>query len=238
MQQAIHSSDVEQFDKMADAWWDLNGVCKPLHQLNPFRLQYVMDRVNLIGKSVLDLGCGAGILSESLSKAGACVTAIDPAANLIDVAKEHARQGNLEIDYINADAAQYASCHQKSCAKKFDVITCMELLEHVADPGELIAICKNLLAKNGLVFFSTINRNIKAYALAIIAAEYMFKLLPIGTHTYAQFIKPKELATAIRQNKLELIDISGINYNPLCATVTLVASPSVNYLACAKYMVD
>ena len=238
MRQAIDDSDVEQFDKMADAWWDLDGVCKPLHQLNPFRLQYVMDRVNLKDKSVLDLGCGAGILAESLSKAGACVTAVDPAANLIDVAKVHARQGNLQIDYINTDAAQYAICHQKSCVKKFDVITCMELLEHVADPGELITICKNLLAKNGLVFFSTINRNIKAYSLAIIAAEYMFKLLPIGTHSYAKFIKPNELATAIRQNKLELTDITGINYNPLCARVTFVASPGVNYLACAKYMVD
>lgn len=238
MQQAIYSSDVEQFDKMADEWWDVSGVCKPLHELNPFRLQYVTDIVKLTGKTVLDLGCGGGILAESLNKSGAYVTAVDPSYRLIDAARLHAKQHDLAIDYIVADAAQYAMQHKESYASKFDVITCMELLEHVPDPYEIIEICKKLLTKNGLVFFSTINRNFKAYVLAVIAAEYMLKLLPISTHNYAQFIKPSELAAAIRNNNLELMDITGIDYNPLFSSIKLGSSPSVNYLACAKNIVE
>jgi 2-polyprenyl-6-hydroxyphenyl methylase/3-demethylubiquinone-9 3-methyltransferase len=234
MQQAMYSSDVEQFDKMAEEWWNLNGVCKPLHELNPFRLQYITDRVSLSGKMVLDLGCGGGILSESLKKSGAEVTGIDPAKNLIEAAKYHAKENNLEINYIVADAEQYAN----DCTNKFDIITCMELLEHVSDPSELVGICKKLLVDNGIVFFSTLNRNFKSYALSIIAAEYVLKLLPIGTHNYANFIKPNELATAIRKNNLQLTDITGLEYNPISSSVKLVTSPSVNYLACAKNIVD
>jgi len=219
----VDKQEVQKFDAMAKEWWDLDGPMKPLHQLNPLRLQYIENHVTLKDKKVLDLGCGGGILSEGLAKAGATVTGIDMATDAIHVAKEHGEK--LNIHYLKSTAETFANKH----AGEFDVITCMEMLEHVPDPTSIVSACEKLIKPDGHIFFSTINRNPKSYLLAILAAEYIFCLLPKGTHEYEKFIRPSELDNWVKKSNLNTTDITGLFYNPLTKEFKLSKDTSVNY---------
>lgn len=231
MQNNIYSSEeLKKFAAMANQWWDPNGPCKPLHGLNPLRLSYIENLVNIENKSVLDIGCGGGILSESMAQKGANVTAIDLAPELISVAKLHLLESKLKVDYQLIDVLDMAKLHPE----KFDVITCMEMLEHVPDPLLVVQQIKKLLKPQGLVFFSTLNRNLKSYIYSILGAEYFLKLLPKGTHDYEKFIRPSELTQFSRKNQLTLIDLQGVAYNPLNSQFSFTEDISVNYLACFK----
>lgn len=226
----IDPQEIAKFDEVAPEWWDIEGPLKPLHQLNPFRLNFIQSHIDLNGLNVLDIGCGGGILTESLSKAGAKASGIDMSEPAIKAAKEHAEKHNLPIHYQQISAENYAAEHPHSV----DIITCMELLEHVPDPASIIAACANLVKPGGHVFMSTLNRNLKSYLFAILGAEYVLKLLPKGTHDYAKFIKPSELDTWASAAGLELLDLTGITYNPLRSTYSLTDDVSVNYLACFR----
>ncbi len=221
--------EIEQFEAMAPHWWDKNGPCKPLHDLNPTRVQFIKQHCQLDNKQVLDIGCGGGILTERLQAEGALVTGIDAASMLIKVAQEHQQEiADLDpIQYYISTAEDFAKHHPA----KFDIITCMELLEHVPDPQSLIHAISTLLKPNGQVFLSTLNRTPKSYALAILGAEYLLKLLPKGTHTYDQFIKPSELNTCLENVGLSLKDLQGMHYNPFSRSASLQEDVSVNYLA-------
>lgn len=221
-------SELDKFSKMSHHWWDLTGPCAPLHGINPIRLSFVKQQLNLQEKSVIDIGCGGGIFSESLAAEGAAVTGIDRNAELIQVAKLHLHESNLKVDYHATDVALYAEKHPHS----FDAVTCMELLEHVPDPAAIIKNCRELVKPNGLVFFSTINRNISAYLKAVIGAEYLLKMLPIGTHDYDKFIKPSELTAWCREHGLTLKALQGFSYNPLKQHYFACDDVSVNYMAC------
>lgn len=226
----VTASEVAQFDALASRWWDLNGPFKPLHKLNPIRLRFITDQVALSGKHVLDVGCGAGILTESLSKAGAITMGIDMAQEVIKVAKLHALESTLSIDYEVISVETLAKARPDS----FDVITCMEMLEHVPDPESVIASCATLLKPGGIAFFSTINRTLMAYAQAIVAGEYLLGLLPRGTHCYEKFMTPAELSGALRQQGLSLLKLKGMTYNPLSQQFALASNVSVNYLISAQ----
>lgn len=219
--------EIEQFSNLADRWWDPMGPCKPLHQLNPTRFQYITLHHDLKDAMVLDIGCGGGILSESLAKAGAKVSAIDASEQLIEVA--HAHQETLGIHYETTTAEEFAKTH----AGEFDVITCMELLEHVPDPQSLLKACQTLLKPGGKLFVSTLNRTPKAYVYAIMAAEYILRLLPKKTHDYNQFIRPSELHQWLTRAGLVLEDLTGLQYNPLTAKAYLHDDLNVNYLGYA-----
>lgn len=227
-EQNMDAAEVNKFDRMAERWWDPEGECRPLHEINPARLFFIQQHADLADKSALDVGCGGGILSEALACAGARVSAIDAAQKALTVAKLHAAQAGLDIDYQQQFAERYAAQH----AAEYDVVTCMELLEHVPDPSSLLAACAQLAKPGGRVFVSTINRNPKAYALAVLGAEYIMRLLPRGTHDYAKFIKPSELARHARDAGLRLIKTAGIRYNPLLRSAWLTSSVDVNYLMC------
>lgn len=225
-----------KFESQASIWWDLKGPCRPLHDLNPTRLQFITDHVLLAGKQVLDLGCGAGILSESLAKKGAFVTGIDVSLPLIEAAKAHADlhpddalpfKLSERLNYQVATAETFTVEHQQY----FDVIVCMELLEHVPDPLSLIQACAKMIKPQGHLFFSTLNRTLKSYCLAILAAEKIFKILPNGTHEYKKFIRPQELSELLRKTSLKLIELKGMNYNPFTHRANLTNDVSVNYLA-------
>ena len=223
--------EIAKFDLIANDWWDPKGKSRPLHDLNPTRLQFIADRVSLADKTVLDIGCGGGILSESMAARGAMVTGLDVAPSVLAVAKLHAAQNNIEnIHYVEASAEEFAETH----AKHFDVVTCMELLEHVPDPESLIAAASKLVKPQGHLFFSTLNRNPKSYLLAILGAEYILNLLPRGTHEYAKFIRPSELAKWFTKSGIMLQDLAGIQYNPFTHTATLNDDVSVNYLVHAR----
>lgn len=228
----IDPHEISKFEAMAARWWDTGGDFKPLHELNPLRLQYINERCGgLAGKSVLDIGCGGGILSEALAREGAAVTGIDAAAGPLNVARLHQlRSTGLQIEYHQQTAEAHASEHPG----RYDVITCMELLEHVPDPASLVAACRCLIKADGQVFFSTINRNPKAYLLAIVGAEYLLGMLPRGTHDYAKFIRPAELARWLRRSALGLRDISGMVYSPLTRSYALSRDTAVNYLVHAQ----
>ncbi len=230
LQPNIDPAEVEKFDDKNMDWWNPKGPAKPLHQLNPHRLAYIKENTNLSDKSLLDIGCGGGILSEALAKAGANVTAIDMNPHALEAAKKHAEEQQLKIHYQQASAEQYL----QNCDQKFDVITCMELLEHVPDPCQLVKDCSKLLKPEGVIFFSTVNRNPKAYFLAILGAEYILRLLPRGTHHYDKFIKPSELACWLRKAKLSLQNLRGISYQPLTGAFSLSDDTDVNYLVCAN----
>ncbi len=221
--------ELDKFNALANRWWDPEGPQKPLHALNPARLGYVRERVPLRDARVLDVGCGAGLLSEALAREGARVTAIDLAPDLIKVAKLHRLESGIDVDYRLAAVETLA----EEAPGSFDAVACMEMLEHVPDPGAVVAACATLLKPGGRLFLSTLNRTPAAFALAIVGAEYVARMLPKGTHHYRDFIKPSELAAWLRAAGLELEDVSGLIYDPLRHTAKLGVRTDVNYLACA-----
>jgi len=222
----VSQEEVDKFNELAHKWWDEESEFKPLHQINPLRLNFIHEKVNLKNKKVLDVGCGGGILSESMAKLGADVTGIDMGEKVIRIAELHALQSKLNIDYKCASIESIVLKHKAS----YDVITCMEMLEHVPDPSIVVSLCAKLLKPGGTLFMSTINRNIKAYLFAVIGAEYILKLLPRGTHDYEKFIKPSELIAWCRKENLNIKTLVGMTYNPITEVYKLGDDVSVNYL--------
>lgn len=222
-------SELDKFNELANRWWDPQGPQKALHALNPARLGYVAQRMSLRGARVLDIGCGGGLLSEALAREGAAVTAIDLAPDLLKIAKLHRLESQVEVDYRHVSAEVFATEQPGA----FDAITCMEMLEHVPDPASVLAACAALLRPGGRLFVSTLNRTPAAFALAIVGAEYIARLLPKGTHQYRDFIKPSELAGWMRDSGLQLEDISGLVYEPWRNAARVSSRTDVNYLACA-----
>lgn len=220
-------AELDKFAALANRWWDADGPQKPLHALNPVRLQYVAARAPLRGTRVLDIGCGGGLLSEALAKEGADVTAIDLAPELVKVARLHSLESGVTVDY-RLQAAEDLAAEQPG---SFDVVTCMEMLEHVPDPGAIIAACHRLLKPGGQLFLSTVNRTPAAFAVAIVGAEYVARLLPKGTHHYQDFIKPAELGRWLREAGLSLRDVSGMAYEPWRNRARLSSRTDINYLA-------
>jgi 2-polyprenyl-6-hydroxyphenyl methylase/3-demethylubiquinone-9 3-methyltransferase len=223
----VHEHEIHKFGVLADRWWDLDGEFKTLHAVNPLRIQFIRSFVELEGKRVVDVGCGGGILSEGLARAGAQVVGIDLAEELLDVAKSHADESGIGVDYRRVSAEALAEAESGS----FDIVTCMEMLEHVPDPASVVRACAKLVKPGGRVFFSTLNRKLKAYLLAIVGAEYLLNMIPKGTHDYATFIKPSELSRWAREAGLELLGMEGIAYNPITGQFTLSRDLDVNYLA-------
>lgn len=227
----INQQELAKFSALAARWWDPKGEFKPLHDINPLRLKYVEQQADgLLGKTVLDVGCGGGILSESMARHGAQVTGIDMGESILKVAKLHLYESELNIDYQYTTVEQLAQAYPTH----FDVVTCMEMLEHVPNPLSVVIACYQLVKPAGHVFFSTINRNLKSYLFAIIGAEYILKLLPKGTHDYAKLIRPAELAQWIRTANLMLRSMVGISYNPLTQHYSLSQDISVNYIIHAQ----
>lgn len=226
----VNQAELDKFGALASRWWDENGPQKPLHQLNPARLDYIRQRITLAGAAVLDVGCGAGLLSEALAREGATVTALDLAPELIDVARLHLLESGLTVDYRLQPVESLAS----EAPASFDAITCMEMLEHVPDPAAVLTACARLLKPGGKLFLSTLNRTLPAFVLGIVGAEYVAGLLPKGTHDYAAFIRPSELAGGLRAAGLTLHDVTGLGYNPITGKAWLGGSTAINYLACAS----
>lgn len=222
----IDHSEVSKFSDSAAQWWDFNGDFKPLHEMNPLRLQYINENAHLAGKTVIDIGCGGGILTESMAKLGARVIGVDMSEPALTVAKLHQLESNLQIEYVHTTAEEIAAKRPE----QFDVVTCLEMLEHVPDPTSIIRACASLVKPGGHVFFSTLNRNLKSYLFAIVGAEYVLKLLPKNTHDFAKFIRPSELAEWARKADLTIKDMAGIHYNPLTKEFSLNEDVSVNYL--------
>lgn len=227
MNSTIDKLEIEKFAQYAQNWWDTEGPLKTLHDINPARLAFIQQYITLRGVHLLDVGCGGGILAEAMAKAGALVTGLDVVPDAIKTAQAHALTQNLTIDYVCQPIETYA-------AASFDHITCMEMLEHVAHPNQVIAQCTRLLKPGGYLFLSTLNRTVTAYLSAIIAAEYVLKLLPRQTHDFDKFIKPHELAGMVRTCGLDVVAISGLAYHPLTRQATLTKGVSVNYLLVCK----
>jgi 2-polyprenyl-6-hydroxyphenyl methylase / 3-demethylubiquinone-9 3-methyltransferase len=219
-------SEIAKFEAAAHRFWDVDGEFKPLHKLNPVRMRYVQERCALAGAQVLDVGCGGGLLAESLARAQAQVMGIDLAPSMVETARLHALDSGLAIDYRVDSAEMLAASH----AGGFDVLTCMEMLEHVPDPAATIAVFARLVRPGGDVFISTINRNLKSFALAIVGAEYLARLVPRGTHEYERLLKPSEIARFARAAGLDTVDIAGLRYDPVREQCSLTQDPSVNYL--------
>lgn len=219
-------SELEKFSQLAHRWWDPCSDFKPLHDINPLRLDWIDDQCQLAGKRVLDVGCGGGLLSEGMCERGATVTGIDLSEKALSVARLHLLESGQVVDYRRVAAEELAAQEGSS----YDVVTCLEMLEHVPDPSSTIAACAALVKPGGHVFFSTINRNPKAYLLAVIGAEYVLRMLPRGTHDYARFIKPSELLRWARSVGLAVLDLRGMTYNPLTGRYTLGRDCDVNYL--------
>lgn len=232
----VNEEEIAKFEQVASQWWDLTGDFKPLHQINPLRVQFICQHVcdkfaqGLFNQQVIDIGCGGGILSESMAKLGAQVTGVDMGTEPLNVAKLHALESGLNINYEKITAEEKAQFN----AGSFDVVTCMEMLEHVPNPASVIKACADMVKTDGLVFFSTLNKSIKSYLLAIVAAEKILKLVPNGTHDHDKFIRPSQLISWAEENGLKCIDACGIHYNPLTENHTLTASLDVNYLLCFK----
>lgn len=227
----VDPAEIEKFSALASKWWDPNSEFKPLHEINPLRLQWIESIVgNLNSKKILDIGCGGGILAESMAAKGAEVTGIDLAERSLKIARLHSLETGIEVSYEHISAEDMALQHPE----KFDVITCMEMLEHVPNPASIIHACAKLVKPGGLVFFSTLNRNPKSFLFAIIGAEYLLSLVPKGTHSYESFIKPSELARCAREAHLELIELKGLEYNPLSKHYSLTQDSSVNYLMATR----
>ncbi len=226
----VDQQELAKFEELAYRWWDPGGEFKPLHEINPLRLDYIHRRAELAGKRVVDVGCGGGILTESMASLDATVLGIDMGEAPLGVARLHALESGVTVDYRRMTAEALAA----DAPASFDVVTCMELLEHVPDPGSTIAACARLVKPGGHVFLSTINRNPKSYLLAIVGAEYVLRLLPKGTHDYAKFIRPSEMGRWLRETGLELEDVTGLTYNPLNRQYRLGKDTDVNYLAHAR----
>lgn len=233
--QNLDPQELEKFEKMAMSWWEPQGDFKPIHQLNPLRLDYIIKQAGgLFGKKVLDVGCGGGILSESMANQGAMVTGIDMTVEPLEVAKLHAQEQGIQVDYQRTTIEDFLQKHTALFGQdeenKFDIITCMEMLEHVPEPSSVIQACRALLKPNGILFLSTINRTFKAWALVVLGAEYVLKMLPKGTHDYDKFIKPSELLTWTDMAQLHCKQLVGYHYNPLTGRFWLNQDVSANYM--------
>ena len=226
----VDPREVDKFEQLASRWWDPHSEFKPLHEINPLRLDYIDQAASIAGKKVIDIGCGGGILSESMAARGAQVTGIDMGKAPLSVARLHGLESGVSVDYQQVTADEHAANN----AGQYDVVTCMEMMEHVPDPASIVRACATLVKPGGHVFMSTINRNPKSYMFAIVGAEYILKMLPKGTHDYSKFIKPSELAQWLRASELELKDLSGMTYNPFTKQYKLGKDVSVNYLLHAR----
>ena len=222
----IDEAEIAKFEAMAPIWWDRQGDFKALHDINVLRLNHINERAPLAGKAVLDAGCGGGILSEAMASLGAAVTGIDMGEAALGVARLHLRKSGLNVDYQQATSEQFARYHPD----RFDVVTCLELLEHVPDPASVIAACKTLVKPGGDVFFATLNRNLKSFLFAIIGAEYILGLVRKGTHAYRKFIKPAELKDWATVAGLSFMDLTGLHYNPILRKYSTGGNTHVNYL--------
>ena len=222
--------EIEKFSQLAHRWWDPTSEFKPLHDINPLRLDYIERTAGLNGKTVLDVGCGGGILAESMAARGARVTGIDLGEKPLKVAQLHLLESGHQIDYRMISAEDLA----RQTPRAFDVVTCMEMLEHVPDPSATVGACAELLRPGGDAFFATINRNLKAYLFAVVGAEYVLRLLPRGTHDYAKFVKPSELAAMCRQAGLSIGSLTGMTYNPFTKSYALGSDVDVNYILHAR----
>ncbi len=222
----VDPAEQQKFDAIAASWWDPDGESRPLHDLNPARLAYVTERVALKGKNVIDVGCGGGILSESMARQGALVTGIDVAAKALSVAKLHLHESGCKVDYQQTTAESWAQQHPSTA----DIVTCMEMLEHVPDPTSVVAACAGMLLTGGHLFLSTLNRNAASFAVAILGGEHITRIIPKGTHQYDRFIKPSELCRWLRVSGMKVEEITGIHYNPLERTARTGGHVKVNYL--------
>lgn len=222
----VDPAELQKFSDLAHRWWDTSSEFKPLHDINPLRLDWIDARSPLSGRRVLDVGCGGGILSEGMAARGAQVTGIDLSEKALGVARLHLFESGYDVDYRHVSAEEFAQAH----AGEFDIVTCLEMLEHVPDPASTVAACAKLVKPGGTVHFSTINRNPKAWLLAVVGAEYILKMLPKGTHEYTKFIKPSELSRACREAGLDLVELTGMHYDPLSKTYSLGGNTDVNYL--------
>jgi len=229
-EQNIDRTEQEKFDAVASGWWDPEGPFRPLHELNPARLKYVADRTSLDGTAIVDVGCGGGILAESLARKGGQVTGIDVATRVLATARLHLHESGLDVDYRRITVEELAA----ESPGAFDVVTCMEMLEHVPDPPSIVRSIHQLLKPGGQAFFSTLNRTPLAFLLGIVGAEHIARLLPRGTHRYDRFIRPSELGAWVRAAGLQLQDVTGMHYNPLTRSVMLGGNVQVNYLAHAS----
>lgn len=222
----VDSRELDKFNRMADDWWDRNGPQKSLHDINPLRLAYIRRRAHLENAEILDAACGGGILSEALAKAGARVTGIDMGAASLEAAKAHAAESGLSITYQMATVEAMAA----ASPGRFDVVTCMELLEHVPEPASIVRSCGELVRSDGDIFFATLNRTLKSFVFAIIGAEYVLRLLPVGTHSHRRFVKPSELSRWAKSAGLTPVDWAGLQYNPFSRRYYLNRNISVNYM--------
>ncbi len=226
----VDPSEISKFSESAAHWWDLNGEFKALHEINPLRANFIDQKAALAGKSVIDIGCGGGILSESLFKMGASVTGIDMSEAALNVAKMHQYESGTQVNYRLATAEEIAD----EQPEQWDIVTCLEMLEHVPDPSSIIQSCAKLAKPGGDIFFSTLNRNAKSYLFAILGAEYLLKLVPQNTHDFAKFIRPSELSDWARKAGLTIVEMIGLSYNPLTKRYFLSEDISVNYIVHAK----
>jgi 2-polyprenyl-6-hydroxyphenyl methylase/3-demethylubiquinone-9 3-methyltransferase len=222
----VDATEIAKFEKLASRWWDKNSEFKPLHDINPLRAGFIDAKVKLADRRVVDIGCGGGILSEALARRGAIVTGIDMGDAPLAVAKLHLLESGLDIDYRKCSAEDFAAANPGV----FDVVTCLEMLEHVPDPAAILRACASLLKPGGELFVSTINRNPKSWLFAVVGAEYILRMLPRGTHDYAKFIRPSELAAFARSAGLEAGELRGMTYNPFTRTYSLGSDVDVNYL--------
>ncbi|NJD08528.1 MAG: bifunctional 2-polyprenyl-6-hydroxyphenol methylase/3-demethylubiquinol 3-O-methyltransferase UbiG [Methylococcaceae bacterium] len=230
----VHRHEIDKFGAQAQRWWDVDGEFKTLHAVNPLRMQFIRSQVELDNRRIADIGCGGGILSEALAAAGGQVTAIDLSAELLDVAELHGLESGIAVEYRKISAEALAAEHPG----EYDVVTCMEMLEHVPDPQSVVRACATLAKPGGTVFFSTLNRHPKAFMLAIVAAEHLLQMIPKGTHDYRSFIRPSELCGWTRRLGLDLLAIEGVSYHPFTGQFTLGRDVDVNYLAAFRRAAD